>query len=223
MAITWQTFIKKEGGKPYFQMLKNRLAQRYKTETIYPARDQIMNAFRYTPFDQVKVVILGQDPYHGEGQAHGLSFSVQDGVEPPPSLQNIFKEIDSGAKTSPLVGAPVTHSGNLERWSKQGVLLLNSVLTVEKDKPASHKDIGWQMFTDNAIKLLSENKEGVVFMLWGNYARSKGELIDERKHLILEAAHPSPLSAHKGFFGCDHFHQANVYLTLVHGDDIDWS
>ena len=216
MAATWQSFIKTEGTKPYFQTLKHRLGQRYQVATVYPAKDKVMNAFRLTPFDQVRVVILGQDPYHGEGQAMGLSFSVPDGVEVPPSLQNIYKEI----KIS--VGVDCNPSGNLERWAKQGVLLLNSVLTVEKDKAGSHADLNWQMFTDNAIKKLNEEKTGVVFMLWGNYARQKSNLIDEKKHAILEAAHPSPLSAHKGFFGCDHFHAANVYLTLVYGTQIDW-
>lgn len=217
MATTWQTFIKNESQKPYFLAMKKQLAERYKVAEIYPPKNQIMDAFRLTPFDQVKVVILGQDPYHGPGQAHGLSFSVPEGVEIPPSLKNVFKEIYTST------GTKLKRSGNLERWAKQGVLLLNSVLTVEKDKPASHKDIGWQQFTDNAIKKLNDEREGIVFMLWGNYAKGKGEVINQNKHAVLEAAHPSPLSASRGFFGCDHFHACNVYLNLVHGDDIDWS
>lgn len=216
MATTWQAFIKNESQKPYFLAMKKQLAERYKVAEVYPPKNQIMDAFRLTPFDQVKVVILGQDPYHGEGQAHGLSFSVPEGVDMPPSLRNIFKEVHTST------GIKIKRSGNLERWARQGVLLLNSVLTVEKDKPASHKDIGWQQFTDNAIKKLNDEREGIVFMLWGNYAKGKGEVINQSKHAVLEAAHPSPLSASRGFFGCDHFHACNVYLNLVHGDDIDW-
>lgn len=216
MATTWAAFIKNESQKPYFLAMKKQLAERYKVAEVYPPKNQIMDAFRLTPFEDVKVVILGQDPYHGEGQAHGLSFSVPEGVDMPPSLKNIFKEIHAST------GTKIKRSGNLERWAKQGVLLLNSVLTVEKDKPASHKDIGWQQFTDNAIKKLNDEREGIVFMLWGNYARGKGEVINQNKHAVLEAAHPSPLSASRGFFGCDHFHACNVYLNLVHGNDIDW-
>lgn len=217
MAKTWASFIRNEKKKPYFQELTNRLKKRYEVATVYPPKEQVMNAFKLTPLDDVRVVILGQDPYYGAGQANGLSFSVNDGVDIPPSLKNIFKEIHSSADVK------LKRSGNLERWAKQGVLLLNSVLTVEDGKPASHKDLGWQTFTDNAIKLLNEERTGVVFMLWGNYARGKGESINQNKHAVLEAPHPSPLSAHRGFFGCDHFYQANVYLNLVHGSDIDWS
>jgi len=212
----WERFIKDESKKFYFQSLKNRLSDRYKSATIYPARENVLRAFKLTPFEDVRVVILGQDPYHGPGQAHGLSFSVPDGVPMPPSLQNVFREVHKS------MGIKLVRSGNLERWAKQGVLLLNSVLTVEAGKPGSHADLGWETFTDNAIKLINAEKTGVVFMLWGNYAKKKADLIDESKHAVLTATHPSPFSAHKGFFGCDHFWACNVYLNLVHGDDIDW-
>jgi uracil-DNA glycosylase len=214
--MTWQYFLTVENKKPYFQMLKHTLAQRYKVTTIYPPKDQVMNAMRLTPFDKVKVVIIGQDPYHGAGQAHGLSFSVQDGVQPPPSLINIFQEVEKS------MGYKPNESGNLERWAKQGVLLLNSTLTVEQGRPNSHADIGWQMFTDNAIKKLNEEREGIVFLLWGSFARRKAELIDGDKHLILKATHPSPLSAYNGFFGCDHFRICNTYLDLAQDGGIDW-
>lgn len=213
----WEQFIKQESKKLYFQTLKNKLAQRYELSTVYPAKEDIMKAFKLTPFEEVKVVILGQDPYHGPGQAHGLSFSVPDGVDMPPSLKNVFREVHNS------MDIKIKRSGNLERWAKQGVLLLNSVLTVQAGKPSSHQDLGWQQFTDNAIKLINEEKEGVVFMLWGNYAKEKANLIDENKHAVLTATHPSPFSAHKGFLGCDHFWACNTYLLLTIGEDIDWS
>jgi uracil-DNA glycosylase len=211
----WKHFLAQEGQKPYFLTLKSRLAQRYTQAVVYPEKNNVMNAFRLTPFEEVRVVILGQDPYHGPNQAHGLSFSVESG-SPPPSLRNIFKEIESST------GIKSKESGNLERWASQGVLLLNSVLTVEKGKPGSHRDMGWETFSDNAIKKLNAEREGIVFMLWGNYAKDKVDLINPNKHAILTAPHPSPFSAHTGFMGCDHFHAANVYLNLVHGDDINW-
>lgn len=217
METTWQSFIKNESQKPYFQIIKKKLSSQSKEVEIFPPKNKIMNAFRLTPFNKVKVVILGQDPYHGKGQAHGLSFSVEDGVMIPPSLKNVFKEIHAS------MGIKLQRSGNLERWANQGVLLLNSVLTVEEGKPASHKDYGWQQFTDNAIQKLNEEREGIVFMLWGNYAKEKGAAINRRKHAVLESAHPSPFSAHRGFFGCGHFPACNAYLNLVHGNDIDWS
>lgn len=216
-GTTWQSFIRREGTKPYFQELRTRLKRRYEATTVYPPKEDVMNAFKMTPLEKVKVVILGQDPYYNEGQAHGLSFSVKDGVDIPPSLKNVFKEIHSS------LGIKIQRSGNLERWARQGVFLLNSVLTVEAGRPASHKEIGWQSFTDNAIKLINDERDGVAFMLWGNYARSKGDLIDRKKHHVLEAAHPSPLSAYKGFFGCDHFRSANFYLGLVYQSSINWS
>jgi len=212
----WNHFLKEETKKPYFQSLKSRLSQRYKFSTVYPPKDKVMNAFRLTPFEDIKVVILGQDPYHGEGQAQGLSFSVPDGFPIPPSLQNIFKEVESSMGYKPI------QSGNLERWAKQGVFLLNSVLTVQAHKPGSHVDLGWQQFTNNAIKKISDEKTGVVFMFWGNFAKGKSDIINQDKHVLLEASHPSPFSAHKGFFGCDHFYTANVHLNLVYGEDIDW-
>ncbi|HIZ86004.1 MAG TPA: uracil-DNA glycosylase [Candidatus Coprenecus stercoravium] len=207
---SWKEVLGEEFEKEYFARIASFLHQEKREgKTIYPPGPLIFNAFKLTPFDKVKVVILGQDPYHGPGQAHGLSFSVQDGVAFPPSLQNIFKEVTSDT------GAPVPASGNLERWAGQGVFLLNSVLTVRAGAPTSHSNIGWQTFTDAVIKAVSDRKEHVVFMLWGNYARSKKPLIDSSRHLVLEAAHPSPL-ARGAFFGCRHFSKANSFLE-AHG------
>jgi uracil-DNA glycosylase len=220
---TWKEFLNQESKKMYFKSLQTRVGEAYKTTAVYPKREDIMNALKYCPYDKVKVVILGQDPYHGEGQAHGLAFSTPDGVIPPPSLRNIFKEIrtnyDLNLDKNGLI--PI-QSPNLIRWAKQGVLLLNTVMTVEAGKPGSHANIGWETFTDNVIKKISIEKTGVVFMLWGNYAHKKISLINQDKHAILKAAHPSPLSSHRGFFGCNHFYDANVYL-LVNGETpIDW-
>lgn len=184
------------------------------TKTIYPPQGQEFRAMELVPFNEVKVVILGQDPYHGPGQAHGLSFSVPEGVKQPPSLRNIFKEIDATVYDTL---AP-HHSTDLTRWAKQGVLLLNSVLTVEEKKPGSHAKLGWEKLTDDIIQALSDRRDGIIFMLWGNFAKTKAPLIDPDKHHIFEAAHPSPFSAHKGFFGCDHFRKANELLT----NPIDW-
>ena len=213
---SWKAVLREEFDKEYFAQIAAFLHQEKREgKTIYPPGPLIFNAFQLTPFDKVKVVILGQDPYHGPGQAHGLSFSVQDGIALPPSLQNIYKEIAADTGTIPSA------SGNLERWARQGVFLLNSVLTVRAGSPTSHSSIGWQTFTDAVIKTISDRKECVVFMLWGNYARSKKPLIDSNKHLILEAAHPSPL-ARGAFFGCRHFSKANNFLIASGQTPIAW-
>ncbi len=213
---SWKKVLQSEFNKEYFAQTASFLKQEKREGVrIYPPGSLIFNAFKLTPFDRVKVVILGQDPYHGHGQAHGLSFSVPDGIAMPPSLQNIYKEIESD------LGAPVQRTGNLEKWAVQGVFLLNSVLTVRAGQPTSHSNIGWQSFTDAVIRTISEQKEHVVFMLWGNYARSKRDLIDSSRHLILEAAHPSPL-ARGAFFGCRHFSKANTYLSSTGQEPIAW-
>lgn len=213
---SWQKALGDEFAKNYFKDLTRQVKDAYLTTTVYPPPKLIFNAFWLCPFSEVKVVILGQDPYHGPGQAHGLSFSVPEGTRTPPSLQNIYKEIETD------IGSPVPESGNLERWAKQGVLLLNATLTVEARQPNSHQALGWQTFTDAVIKKISDDKEHVVFMLWGSFAKSKAALIDWEKHLILEAAHPSPFSAHNGFFGCQHFSQANEYLKEHSLEPIEW-
>ena len=213
---SWKEALKGEFDKPYFVSLVNFLRQEKASgKVIYPPGSQIFRAFDLTPVDKLKVVILGQDPYHGPGQAHGLSFSVPDGVPVPPSLKNIFKEIESD------LGVRMSGYPNLENWARQGVLLLNAVLTVRGGEAASHSRIGWQEFTDAVIKHISDNCEGVVFMLWGNFARGKSELIDHSKHCVLEAAHPSPL-ARGAFFGCRHFSKANAYLTANGKASINW-
>ncbi len=213
---SWKKVLQEEFNKEYFAQTAYFLKKEKREGVkIYPPGSLIFNAFKLTPFDDVKVVILGQDPYHGQGQAHGLSFSVPDGIAMPPSLINIYKEIDSD------LGYSVQRSGNLEKWAVQGVFLLNSVLTVRANQPTSHSHIGWQSFTDAVIRTVSEQKEHVVFMLWGNYARSKRDLIDASKHLILEAAHPSPL-ARGAFFGCRHFSKANNYLKSTGQKPIVW-
>lgn len=213
----WKELLKEEFSKDYFIKLVDYIKQeKNKGYTIYPKGKLIFNAFELTPFDKVKVVILGQDPYHGVNQAHGLSFSVQDGVTPPPSLKNIYKEIEND------LNIKIGNSGNLEPWAKQGVLLLNSSLTVRASEAASHSKIGWEIFTDSIIKILSSKKENLVFLLWGNFAKAKSILIDNKKHLILEAAHPSPL-ARGAFFGCRHFSKCNNYLISKGLSPIDWS
>ena len=213
---SWKAVLREEFDKESSARIAALLHQaKREGKTLDPPGHLIFNAFRLTPFDNVKVVILGQDPYHGPGQAHGLSFSVQDGVALPPSLQNIYKEITADT------GAVPPASGNLERWARQGVFLLNSVLTVRAGSPTSHSGIGWQTFTDAVIKTISDKKECVVFMLWGNYARSKKPLIDSSRHLILEAAHPSPL-ARGAFFGCRHFSKANNFLIASGQTPIVW-
>lgn len=213
---SWKEALQSEFDKPYFAELVRYLhEQKRKGYTIYPPGSQIFKAFELTPVDNVKVVILGQDPYHGPGQAMGLSFSVPDGIATPPSLRNIFKEVESD------LGIEMSGRPNLENWARQGVLLLNAILTVRAGEPASHSAIGWQQFTDSVIKYLSDNRQSIVFMLWGAFARSKAELIDHTRHLVLEAAHPSPL-ARGAFFGCRHFSHANEYLLSQGKNPIDW-
>lgn len=215
---SWKEVLKQEFSKPYFQNAVTFIkVEKSQNKTIYPPGPLIFNAFEQTPFDRLKVVLLGQDPYHGKGQAHGLSFSVPDGVKPPPSLINIFKELHDD------VGVPIPTTGNLTRWAQQGVFLLNSILTVRANEPASHQKIGWQEFTNGVIAKISEQKEGIVFLLWGKFAHEKQILIDETKHHVLKAAHPSPYSADKGFFGCKHFSKTNSYLVKQGIDPIDWS
>ena len=212
----WKELLKSEFEKPYFKALVAELHNKKEAgEVIYPPGNLIFNAFELTPLDKVKVVILGQDPYHNVGQAHGLSFSVPDGVKLPPSLKNIFKEIEDD------LGIRMSGRPNLENWARQGVLLLNAVLTVQSGLAASHSNIGWQEFTDAVIKYISETREGIVFLLWGNFARSKRSLIDESRHYVLEAAHPSPL-ARGAFFGCRHFSRTNEILLNEHKTPINW-
>ena len=213
---SWKNALADEFGKPYFESLV-RFLHKEKTEgkRIFPPGSQIFRAFDLTPVDKVKVVILGQDPYHGPGQAHGLSFSVPEGVPAPTSLKNIFKEIETD------MGVRMSGYPNLENWARQGVLLLNAVLTVRSGEAASHSKIGWEQFTDAVIRYVSNNCEGVVFMLWGNFARGKRELIDHSRHCVLEAAHPSPL-ARGAFFGCRHFSRANAWLTAAGRTPINW-
>lgn len=213
---TWKDALKPEWDKPYFEKLTDFVRQAYSSGTVYPPAGRIFSAFDSCPFDKVKVVILGQDPYHEPGQANGLCFSVADNVAQPPSLVNIFKEIRSD------VGVEPYPSGDLSRWARQGVLLLNSTLTVEAHRAGSHQGKGWEEFTDAAIEALSERREGLVFMLWGSYAIRKGEKIDRAKHLVLTSPHPSPLSAYRGFFGNHHFSLANSWLERRGLNPIDW-
>lgn len=218
IEASWKEILKDEFAKPYFaQIVQFLKTEKASGKTVYPQGPDIFNAFLYTPFRQTKVVILGQDPYHNPGQAHGLSFSVQDGVAPPPSLVNIYKEIQSDLQI------PLPSSGNLSKWAQQGVLLLNAALTVEAHRPMSHSNIGWHHFTDAVISRLSVQKENLVFLLWGKFAQSKSSLIDNSRHLVLKAAHPSPLSAHNGFFGCRHFSRCNEWLVSKQLSAIDWS
>lgn len=214
---TWKKVLLDEFNKEYFIKLKQFLIEEKKKYTVYPPGSQIFAAFNYTPFESVKVVILGQDPYHGPGQAHGLCFSVPKGIPAPPSLQNIFKEINSD------LGLPIPNHGNLEKWAKQGVLLLNATLTVRANQAGAHQNKGWEIFTDAAIKALSDHHKGLVFILWGNYAQAKVSIIDSNKHFVLTAPHPSPLSASRGFFGCKHFSKTNRLLTSIGKEPIDWS
>ncbi|GAL85111.1 uracil-DNA glycosylase [Sporocytophaga myxococcoides] len=213
---SWKERVYKEFEKPYFQNLVNFLKQERQNHTIYPPGNQIFNAFEWCVFDNVEVVIIGQDPYHGPGQANGLCFSVADHVPLPPSLKNIFKEINRD------LGRPMPKSGNLERWAKQGVLLLNATLTVRANTAGSHQKKGWEEFTDEVIRILSAEKEHLVFILWGAYAQKKGSVIDRSKHLVLESAHPSPFSAERGFFGNNHFSKTNEYLREMGKREIDW-
>lgn len=212
---SWKTLLSEQFKAPYFAELKNFLIQEKKQFVVYPPGPQIFSAFNRTPFSKVKVVIIGQDPYHGPGQANGLCFSVAEGIKSPPSLKNIFKELNTD------LGIPIPYSGNLEPWADQGVLLLNAVLTVRANTPGSHQKKGWETFTDAVIKAISDNKKGVVFLLWGNFAHTKEALINDKKHFILKAAHPSPL-ARGAFFGCKHFSKTNRILETESIAPIDW-
>jgi uracil-DNA glycosylase len=216
MVPSWKTRLSDEFKKPYFNTLIDFIKQEYRTQTIYPPGKEIFKAFDCCDFLDVKVVIIGQDPYHGPEQANGLCFSVRDGVRMPPSLVNIFKEIREDLQK------PIPASGDLERWARQGVLLLNATLTVRGATPGSHQNKGWELFTDAVIKTISAEKEHVVFLLWGAYAQKKGEIIDRSKHLVLMSAHPSPFSADRGFFGCRHFSKTNAYLKSKGLGEIDW-
>ena len=214
---SWNAVLLDEFNKNYFNELRNKVRIEYKSNTIYPHPSEIFNAFNLTPFNKVKVVIIGQDPYHGKNQAHGLCFSVKSGVKIPPSLNNIFKELKSDLNIS------IPNSGNLTSWAEQGVLMLNSVLTVRSGIPNSHKKIGWEIFTENVIDIISSKLNNIVFILWGRQAQQKIKIINTDKHLILKSVHPSPLSAHTGFFGCKHFSKCNAYLKKFNKVEIDWS
>lgn len=213
---SWKDRLRDEFGKPYFPRLAEFVRGAYRSKTVYPPPKCIFAALDAVPFDKVRVVILGQDPYHGAGQAHGLCFSVPDGVEMPPSLRNIFKEIRDD------LGLPIPESGNLRHWADQGVLLLNATLTVEAGKAGSHQGKGWEEFTDAIIRALNDGREGLVFLLWGAHAQKKGAFIDRERHLVLSAPHPSPLSAHNGFFGCRHFSRTNEWLRKRGEPEIEW-
>ena len=212
----WDHYLENEYKKEYFQELLDFIKEEYKNKTIYPKQNEVFNAFRYTDYQDIKVVILGQDPYHGINQAEGLSFSVKDEVLKPPSLKNIFKELESD------LGIPFPEHNSLKPWAKQGVLLLNAVLTVEEHKPTSHKDRGWENFTDAVIKVLNERDKPIVFILWGSYARSKKTYITNPIHLVIESAHPSPFSARNGFFGSKPFSKNNEFLKKNGKKEIDW-
>lgn len=215
---SWKAVLQDEFKKPYFKQIVEHLkTEREQGKTIYPPGSLIFNAFNQTPFDQVKVVILGQDPYHGPGQAMGLSFSVPRGIMPPPSLVNIFKELQDDT------GMRIPQHGDLTAWARQGVMLLNASLTVRAADPMSHSKIGWHLFTDAVISKISQQRTRVVFLLWGKFAQEKTKLIDDSKHLVLKAAHPSPLSAHNGFFGCRHFSKTNEYMVKNGMDPINWA
>ena len=215
---SWKAALKQEFGKAYFQQITTFLkAEKSAGKTIYPPGGLIFNAFNTTPFDKVKIVLLGQDPYHGPGQAHGLSFSVPKGIPPPPSLINIFKELHND------IGMAIPSHGNLTHWAEQGVLLLNASLTVRANEPMSHARIGWAEFTDAVIGKISAEKKNTVFLLWGKFAQEKQALVDETRHLVLKAAHPSPFSADRGFFGCKHFSKANAWLMSKGIDPVDWA
>jgi len=216
IATSWKSRLDEEFDKPYFKSLITFVKSEYKTTTVYPPGKEIFRAFDACAFDDVKVVIIGQDPYHGPGQANGLCFSVREDVRMPPSLVNIFKEINND------MGKPIPKNGDLGRWVEQGVLLLNATLTVRASAPGSHQNKGWETFTDAVIKTISDEKENVVFLLWGAYAQKKGEVIDRNKHMVLMSAHPSPFSADRGFFGCKHFSKANDYLKAKGLKEIEW-
>jgi uracil-DNA glycosylase len=214
---SWKKELKEEFETSYFKSLKEFLVEEKKQYNIYPPGSLIFNALNRTSFNDVKVVIIGQDPYHGQGQAHGLSFSVQFGIKPPPSLVNIYKELKAD------LGIPIPGHGNLEKWADQGVLLLNATLTVRANQAGSHQGKGWEHFTDAIIKKLSDNRSGLVFLLWGRFAQAKESLINKDKHHILKAAHPSPFSAYNGFFGCKHFSKTNTILSSQNIQEIDWN
>ena len=215
---TWSDLLKNEKQQAYFQETLDYVEQRRQQGvTVYPPKSEVFNAFRTPEFEQIKVVIIGQDPYHGPEQAHGLCFSVKPGIKTPPSLVNMYKEL-----ATDIDGFTIPNHGYLQTWAEQGVLLLNTVLTVEDGQAHSHKHLGWERFTDKVITLLSEHNEGLVFLLWGAHAQKKGKAIDQSKHCILTAPHPSPLSAHRGFFGCRHFSRANDYLESIGKKPIDW-
>ncbi len=213
---SWDTYLKDEFNKDYFKEILKQVEKEYKEKTCYPPKNEIFNAFRYTTYENLKVVIIGQDPYHGENQAEGLSFSVKNTVSRPPSLQNIFKELESD------LGIKVSNNNSLIPWAKEGVLLLNAVLTVEEKKPASHQMIGWETFTDEVIKVINEKEEPVVFILWGNFARNKKKLITNPNHFIIESPHPSPFSAYNGFFGSKPFSKTNNFLESKGIKPINW-
>jgi uracil-DNA glycosylase len=216
IEIAWKSKLEEEFEKEYFIALSEFIKGEYRSKTIYPPGGQIFNAFNLCPFDKVKAVIIGQDPYHGPGQAHGLCFSVKEGVDFPPSLINIFKEIELD------LGLPRPTSGNLERWASQGVLLLNATLTVRAHQAGSHQKKGWEEFTDSVISVINKEKHNIVFFLWGAYAQKKGESIDRNNHLVLESVHPSPLSASRGFFGNKHFSRCNDYLNTYGIEPVNW-
>jgi uracil-DNA glycosylase len=216
IAPSWKSKLDSEFQKPYFEQLIQFVKQEYQHNTVYPPGKEIFRAFDYVDFNDLKVVIIGQDPYHGPGQANGLCFSVHEGVGMPPSLKNIFKEIQHD------LGKPIPKNGELERWARQGVLLLNATLTVRASSPGSHQNKGWETFTDAVIRKISDEKSNIVFLLWGAYAQKKGEIIDRNKHLVLMSAHPSPFSADRGFFGCKHFSKTNEYLKSKGIKEIDW-
>lgn len=213
---SWKRVLQPEFDKPYFELLTQFVRNQYQTRQCFPPAGLIFNAFDSCPFDRVKVVILGQDPYHDVGQAHGLCFSVNEGIKIPPSLENIYKELNRD------LGLPIPASGNLQHWANQGVLLLNATLTVEAHKAGSHQNKGWEELTDAAIMALAQQRQHIVFMLWGSYAQRKGQYIDRRRHLVLTAPHPSPLSAYRGFLGCGHFSEANRYLQQHGLEPIHW-
>lgn len=212
----WSNILEEEFEKPYFKKLESFLDNEFQTQIIYPTKENIFNAFKYTSYDDVKVLLLGQDPYHGKNQAHGLSFSVLDNITLPPSLRNIYKELESD------LGIIPTKNGNLEKWAKQGILMLNAVLTVREGLANSHKSQGWEKFTDSVIKKLNERNKPIIFLLWGNYAKKKASLIDKNKHIIIEGIHPSPLSANGGFFGSKPFSKINKNLVELGEKEIDW-
>ncbi|MBR6815583.1 MAG: uracil-DNA glycosylase [Alistipes sp.] len=216
ISESWKSLLQAEFDKPYFEESTRFVKTEYAQGSVFPAGRNIFRAFDKCPFEKLKVVIIGQDPYHGVGQANGLCFSVDDGVQYPPSLQNIFKEIQDD------LGTPIPQSGNLDRWAEQGVLLLNAVLTVRAHQAASHAGRGWEQFTDAVVRTIAERKEGVVYMLWGNYAQRKGQIADPERNLILKSVHPSPLSVYRGFFGCKHFSKANDYLIKLGKEPIVW-